>query len=269
LHLSDYKKSVEILQKFIDTAGFDKQLLIEQFHLFKQIIKFEQKKEFEPKETFLTKIGNYSPEYHGRTALIADIHGNGEGLQAVLSEIEEQKCDRTICLGDLVDGGKQNYEVVQVVRGKNIICVKGNHDAENDLYLDEETDSFLKALPVSIIEGNIIFTHESPRKKLQSITTPFEAWNVFQEIAYRIIFVGHIHRPAIYGEKSDHSCMAKEYTIEYGHPIPLEIEDRYIISIPPVGYTRDEILKIRYGIYDHDNNTIEFRIVNGPLLTFG
>ncbi len=265
----DYKKAVETLQYFIESSGVDRRLLIEQFQLLKEIIDFEQEKKFEPTDTFIAKFCNFFPKVKGRTALIADIHGNGVGLQAVLNEIEQQKCNRIICLGDLVDGGEQNVEVVQMIRERNVICVQGNHDAENDLDLDEEIDRFLKTLPVSIIEGNIIFTHESPRKKSQSILTPIEAWNVFQEIVYRIVFVAHIHRPALFGEKSDHSCAAEEYTIEYEHPIPLKTEDRYIICIPPIGYTRDEVLKIRYGIYDYDNETIEFRKVNGPLLEFG
>jgi predicted phosphodiesterase len=269
LQFSDYQKAIEAIQYFIESNSLERRLLIAQFQLLKEIIDFEQEKKFEPKETFIAKIGSFFPKNQGRTALIADIHGNCDGLQAVLNEIEQQKCDRIICLGDLVDGGEQNTEVVQLIRKRNVICVKGNHDEENNLCLDRETDGFLKTLPVSIIEGNIIFTHASPRKKSQSIVTPIEAWNVFQEILYRIVFVAHIHRPALFGERSDHSCTAKEYTIEYGHPMPLKTEDRYIICIPPIGYTRDEILKIRYGIYDYNKETIEFRIVNGPLLKFG
>ena len=40
-----------------------------------------------------------------RYAIIADIHGNLEGLQRVLADIQEQKCTHIVCLGDVVGYG--------------------------------------------------------------------------------------------------------------------------------------------------------------------
>lgn len=40
-----------------------------------------------------------------RFAIITDIHGNIEGLNAILKDIENKKIDEIICLGDTIDIG--------------------------------------------------------------------------------------------------------------------------------------------------------------------
>jgi predicted phosphodiesterase len=39
------------------------------------------------------------------TALISDIHGNLEALEAVLAELGRRRPDRVLCLGDVVGYG--------------------------------------------------------------------------------------------------------------------------------------------------------------------
>ena len=39
-----------------------------------------------------------------RVALLADIHGNLLGLDAVLEELEREQVDRIVCLGDVAVG---------------------------------------------------------------------------------------------------------------------------------------------------------------------
>ena len=40
-----------------------------------------------------------------KIAVISDIHGNFQALSAVLEDIEKQRVDRIICLGDVVSKG--------------------------------------------------------------------------------------------------------------------------------------------------------------------
>ena len=61
-------------------------------------------------------------------ALISDIHANLNALRAVLEDIKAQKCSHTACLGDIVGYGAQPKECLDIIRGMNIPCVKGNHD---------------------------------------------------------------------------------------------------------------------------------------------
>ena len=55
-----------------------------------------------------------------RTAIITDIHGNLPGLEAVWQDIDSCDCDRVIRLGDLVDGGDHNDEVVRFLRDASV-----------------------------------------------------------------------------------------------------------------------------------------------------
>ena len=82
-----------------------------------------------------------------RTALISDIHGNYTGLLAVLADIEDQKCDRILCLGDLVDGGPQSVEVVRLFQEQDILTVQGNHDEYPNAGLPMDIEDYLRQLP--------------------------------------------------------------------------------------------------------------------------
>lgn len=66
----------------------------------------------------------------GRTLICGDIHGNYEALKQVLERCGfDYEEDTLISIGDVVDGHSQSYEVVEeLLKIKNLIAVKGNHD---------------------------------------------------------------------------------------------------------------------------------------------
>lgn len=124
-----------------------------------------------------------------KIAVISDIHGNIYALMRALEDIEDQKVDTIICLGDLVGYGPHPNEVIAMIKRKNIICLKGNYDAsvvdesytfirENNInsfslpWTVEELRAankfYLNSLPTSItleFEGKkILFVHGSPNK---------------------------------------------------------------------------------------------------------
>lgn len=61
-------------------------------------------------------------------AILADIHGNIEALDAVLQDIRENPCDQILCAGDLVGYGPRPNEVIARVRESGIQTVMGNYD---------------------------------------------------------------------------------------------------------------------------------------------
>lgn len=64
-----------------------------------------------------------------RIALLADIHGNYEALEAVLDDLSKQSSVQQICvLGDLVFKGPNPGLCVEAVRGLEVPVIRGNID---------------------------------------------------------------------------------------------------------------------------------------------
>jgi predicted phosphodiesterase len=63
------------------------------------------------------------------TAIISDIHGNLEALDAVLAELDRRHPDRVVCLGDIVGYGASPNECLDRVRKRCGTVLLGNHDA--------------------------------------------------------------------------------------------------------------------------------------------
>lgn len=63
-----------------------------------------------------------------KIALISDIHANLFYLTKVLEQIEKDQVDNIYCLGDLIGYYDKPNEVIDLIRKKNIICIKGNHE---------------------------------------------------------------------------------------------------------------------------------------------
>lgn len=204
-----------------------------------------------------------------RTALISDIHGHYAGLLAVLEDARAAGCGRILCLGDLVDGGDGDEEVVRYVRDHGIPAVRGNHDETSGVTLAGDVRAYLDALPEEIREGDALYTHISPRRKKAKILDVYEAWNVFGETDARRVFVGHAHIPLLFGEWSEHACQASEYPLAANAPLALDAGDRTIVCVGAVGYSRDGIAKPRYVLYDAGAGTVESRAVDVPVLPLG
>ncbi|MFN7139504.1 MAG: metallophosphoesterase family protein, partial [Limisphaerales bacterium] len=114
-----------------------------------------------------------------RIAVISDIHANLEALEAVMAHIATQKCERIICLGDVVGYGPNPSECIRLLADAHIHCVKGNHDeaSANDeypfrmnsvaqaaiLWTQDELSAveklWLSNLPMSLEENGITFVH--------------------------------------------------------------------------------------------------------------
>jgi predicted phosphodiesterase len=63
-----------------------------------------------------------------RVAFVSDMHGNAVGLDAVVRELERERFDEVVCLGDVAQGGAQPKEVVDRLRALGWRCVFGNSD---------------------------------------------------------------------------------------------------------------------------------------------
>lgn len=60
--------------------------------------------------------------------MFSDIHGNLQGLQAVLQDIKKRRVDVVWCGGDLVGYGANPGEVIDLIQGEGIPTIMGNYD---------------------------------------------------------------------------------------------------------------------------------------------
>lgn len=168
-----------------------------------------------------------------KTAVISDIHGNMQALEAVLKDIEAEKCDKIFCLGDLAMAGPEPIRTIEKIKEiyekGNFELIQGNTDEmiadyspavidkvksfpvmakalENDVkIIPDNLKEFLRNLPKQEqleIEGvKILLVHGSPRKNDENISPdlPIEKIEEMLEgVSADLIFCGHTHIPCGY-----------------------------------------------------------------------
>lgn len=219
----------------------------------------------------------------GKRAILSDIHGNLEALNAVLKDIESQGIEEIYCLGDVIGYGPNPRECIDVSRRFKLTLL-GNHDngalfdpegfssgAERAIFwtrsqLEDQSESgaedrwnFLARLPRTHREGDIMFVHGSPRSPLNEYVFPEDIYNqrkierIFGFIQ-KYCFQGHTHVPGVFTEN-------------FRFYSPGEISNRYtlgeqklMINVGSVGQPRDSDPRCSYVILD--GNEVEFRRVD-------
>lgn len=63
-----------------------------------------------------------------RVALFSDVHGNGVAFDAFLADLDGQRVDLVVCLGDHAQGGPQPAECLERLRDLGCPAVMGNSD---------------------------------------------------------------------------------------------------------------------------------------------
>ena len=64
-----------------------------------------------------------------KLGIITDIHNNLTALKAVVEKLNQMKCDKMICCGDIIGIGPYPEEAVQyMMQIPNLIAVRGNHE---------------------------------------------------------------------------------------------------------------------------------------------
>lgn len=76
-----------------------------------------------------------------RILVLSDVHGNNLALETALADAKKKGFDQIVCNGDMIQGGPQPDETVQLLRELNCLVVMGNSDAW--LLSGVETDAHL------------------------------------------------------------------------------------------------------------------------------
>ncbi len=209
-----------------------------------------------------------------RYGIIADIHGNLEGLQVVLADIKEQKCTHVVCLGDVVGYGANPKECLDIIRGMNIPVVKGNHDEYigssedpegfNDAaaeavswsrnQLTEDDRRWLRELKYFRLVANFSIVHatlDAPQR-WGYVFEKLEAAASFTYQNTQVCFFGHTHVPvAFIRDTGVRGGTYSKFRVESGK--------KYFVNVGSVGQPRDGDPRAAYVIYDLPQQTIELR----------
>jgi len=228
-----------------------------------------------------------------RSAIISDIHGNLEALQAVLRDIREAGISDIFCLGDVVGYGPNPVECFDIACSFNLILC-GNHEwacvfepvgfhaiAKAALKWTASRLKprwyslggkvrrwrYIKRLPRSHKEDGILFVHGSPRSPVDEYILRSDVDEVLGENTQKVIdafektewvtFIGHSHTPGIITEDAH---FIETGDLEEGR-FHFEKDKKYLVNVGSVGQPRDKNWRACYVIFDKDKSEIEYRRV--------
>jgi predicted phosphodiesterase len=197
-------------------------------------------------------------------ALISDIHGNLEALEAVLADIRSKEIQEIFCLGDIVGYGPNPCECIDLVMDLDR-CLLGNHDqaalfdpegfnagAERAIFWTrsvlekasgpkaEDRWEFLGELPrrFTTDDEKMMYVHGSARNPLNEYVFPDDIYNqVKMEKIFALIpqycFQGHTHIPGVFTE-----------TLEFLDPSEIDFkyqldDTKVMINVGSVGQPRN------------------------------
>ncbi len=149
-----------------------------------------------------------------RVAVVSDVHGNRQALEAVLAEADAAAVDEIWCLGDIVGYGGDPDACVELIREQASICLAGNHDlgvigaislddfsdvarraAEwTRAKISDDTREFLQALVPFNEDGEVSLFHGSSRDPVwEYVLSPLQADLGFDVQRHHVCLVGHTH----------------------------------------------------------------------------
>lgn len=145
-----------------------------------------------------------------RDAVLFDIHGNLDALEAVLADAETAGCERLLIGGDLAYMGPDPSEVVEriLLEGDRVVAIRGNTDrmiaaGDDDVAqwaadrLGPEIVAMLGGLPTrhDLPEHGAVLVHSTPRSDEERILpdTPAEIVASAFADATGTVLTGHVH----------------------------------------------------------------------------
>src|SRR5512137_1324517 len=93
-----------------------------------------------------------------RLAVLADIHANLPALEAVLRDVDFVGADQIWVAGDLVGYNPWPNEVIQVLKGRKVRAIRGNHDRAA---LNGDTSLFNEVAAAALRWTRIVLTPSS------------------------------------------------------------------------------------------------------------
>lgn len=208
-----------------------------------------------------------------KLAIVSDLHGNLEALEAVLADLKGRSYDRMLCLGDFVGYGASPNECIERVRPLIAGAVVGNHDCAaigklrltyfnvdaaeaarwTDSHLTPEHRSYLLGLPYRLKENGALLVHASPTEPdgWHYVLSTADAAEEMKTYPESVCFIGHSHVAGTF-ERSDAG-------LRYTRDSELRIapDRRYLVNVGSVGQPRDGDPRAAYVLWDAGAGLLE------------
>jgi diadenosine tetraphosphatase ApaH/serine/threonine PP2A family protein phosphatase len=213
------------------------------------------------------------------TALLSDIHGNIEALNACLDHARGRGAGSFAFLGDFVGYGADACSVVDVVAGfaaQGAVVLKGNHDEaveQSSGYFNDaaraaiewaretltlEQRHFLETLPLIVRQGETCYVHASAAgpARWEYVDSPSAAQRCAEAAQTAYTFCGHVHDQVLYFEGPNGRM--KEFRPVAGTQIPVRGHRRWVAIVGSVGQPRDRNPAAAYTLFDSARRQITF-----------
>jgi diadenosine tetraphosphatase ApaH/serine/threonine PP2A family protein phosphatase len=205
-------------------------------------------------------------------AIVSDIHGNLEALEAVLADLDRVRPESIVCLGDFVGYGASPNECIERLRPRIEAAVVGNHDLAacgrielayfnadaaaaarwTDARLTPEHHAYLEGLPYEAPWRDALLVHAAPGEPAgwRYVLSTQDALAELSACDTDLCFIGHSHYPGAF----DRGPAQVRYTREAG--LAMTPGHRYLVNVGSVGQPRDGDPRAAYLIYDEGARTL-------------
>jgi predicted phosphodiesterase len=218
-----------------------------------------------------------------KIAVFSDVHSCYAKMAAVFLDMEKYQIDKFICLGDMIGYGDQPEETIRLLMEKNVVAVRGNHELamfnrqylecfpraikqpllDNIAVISTQSVRYLENTPSYLKWGNCHFVHGTPPDKLTTYiydVTDYYLKSLFNNTQEQIFFTGHTHKLKLITYK-DRILLRKRITKNC--TIPLEENQKYLLNVGSIGFSRDDFKASKYAIYDSVKKHIIIRMIKG------
>ena len=208
-----------------------------------------------------------------RYAILSDVHGNLEALEAILKALKKEGIDRYLFVGDAVGYGANPNECVEIIKSLADKAVAGNHDwgvlektpldyfnpyAKEALKwtmeeLKPENKEYLSQLPLVVEEKDFTIVHATLEKpeEWEYVYTTYEAHCNIQIQKTQVCFYGHSHIPIHFAE-NEHISFSRDPVVE------IKENWKYFINIGSVGQPRDGDPRACCVIFDSEKKIVKY-----------
>ena len=223
-----------------------------------------------------------------RVAVLSDIHANIEAFQAVVRDLKH-RADKILNLGDLVGYNASPNECVELAIDIGMRSIQGNHDqaachphlAEGfNIYartailwtrnnLTDENIRFLDGLEEIYRLSCGLACHGSPENTSSYIALPFQSRATLKKMKkgfwgkVNVCLFGHTHKRKVW--RMDVRGKVAPVEIPLDGAIRLNKEELYLLNPGSVGQPRNGDPRSSYLIFDTQENTVRFRLVDYDL----